>query len=114
MNKSQAKQIPTIWVSRPSMVAVVVFAAALVLPPIASKLSKPCATSQGNWAWLRTEWEYSRGLSAIVGGISFVLLILDLVLGKMASKLILLNAAPAYNFINCETCMLLFTCTFTT
>jgi hypothetical protein len=35
-----------------------------------------------NWSWLRTEWEYSRGLSAIVGGISFVLLLLDLVWAK--------------------------------
>jgi hypothetical protein len=35
-----------------------------------------------NWAWLRTEWEYSRALSAIVGGISFVLLLLNLVWAK--------------------------------
>ena len=35
-----------------------------------------------NWSWLRTEWEYSRGLSAITGGISFVLLLLDLVWAK--------------------------------
>ena len=35
-----------------------------------------------NWAWLRTEWEYSRALSTIVGGISFVLLVLDLVWAK--------------------------------
>jgi hypothetical protein len=35
-----------------------------------------------NWSWLRTEWEYSRGLSAIVGGISFVLVVLDLVWAK--------------------------------
>ena len=35
-----------------------------------------------NWAWLRTEWEYSRGLSAIVGGIAFVLLLLDLFCAK--------------------------------
>lgn len=32
-----------------------------------------------NWSWLRTEWEYSHALSAIIGGISLVLLILDLV-----------------------------------
>jgi len=35
-----------------------------------------------NWSWLRTEWEYSRALSAIIGGISFVLLALDLVWAK--------------------------------
>jgi hypothetical protein len=35
-----------------------------------------------NWAWLRIEWEYSRGLSAIIGGISFVLLFFDLVWAK--------------------------------
>jgi hypothetical protein len=35
-----------------------------------------------NWAWLRTEWEYSRALSAIVGVISFVLVLLDLVWAK--------------------------------
>jgi hypothetical protein len=35
-----------------------------------------------NWAWLRTEWEYASALSAIIGGISFVLLLLDLVWAK--------------------------------
>jgi hypothetical protein len=35
-----------------------------------------------NWAWLRVEWEYSRALSAIIGAISFVLLLLDLVYAK--------------------------------
>lgn len=35
-----------------------------------------------NWSWLRTEWEYSHALSAIVGAISFVLLLLDLVWAK--------------------------------
>jgi hypothetical protein len=35
-----------------------------------------------NWVWLRTEWEYASGLSAIIGGISFVLLLLDLVWAK--------------------------------
>ena len=35
-----------------------------------------------NWAWLRIEWEYSHALSAIIGGISFVLLLLDLVWAK--------------------------------
>jgi hypothetical protein len=35
-----------------------------------------------NWSWLRIEWEYSRALSAIIGGISFVLLLLDLVWAK--------------------------------
>ena len=35
-----------------------------------------------NWSWLRTEWEYSGALSAIIGGISFVLLVLDLVWAK--------------------------------
>jgi hypothetical protein len=35
-----------------------------------------------NWAWLRIEWEYSHALSAIIGGISFVLLFLDLVYAK--------------------------------
>jgi hypothetical protein len=34
------------------------------------------------WSWLRTEWEYSRALSAIIGGISFVLLLLDLIWAK--------------------------------
>jgi hypothetical protein len=35
-----------------------------------------------NWAWLRIEWEYAGALSAIFGGISFVLLLLDLVWAK--------------------------------
>ena len=35
-----------------------------------------------NWAWLRIEWEYANGLSAIIGGISFVLVLLDLVWAK--------------------------------
>ncbi len=35
-----------------------------------------------NWAWLRIEWEYAHALSAIIGGISFVLLLLDLVWAK--------------------------------
>ncbi len=35
-----------------------------------------------NWAWLRTQWEYAHALSAIVGGISFILLLLDLVWAK--------------------------------
>jgi phosphoglycerol transferase MdoB-like AlkP superfamily enzyme len=35
-----------------------------------------------NWSWLRTQWEYSRALSTIVGAISFVLLLLDLVWAK--------------------------------
>jgi hypothetical protein len=35
-----------------------------------------------NWAWLRIEWEYARALSAIIGGISFVLLLMDLVWAK--------------------------------
>ena len=35
-----------------------------------------------NWAWLRIEWEYARALSAIIGGISFVMLLLDLVWAK--------------------------------
>jgi hypothetical protein len=43
--------IPTIWVSRSSMVAVVVFATALVLPVSTSKLSKPCAMSQELFAY---------------------------------------------------------------
>ena len=34
------------------------------------------------WAWFRTEWEYAHALSAIIGGISFVLLLLDLVWAK--------------------------------
>jgi preprotein translocase subunit SecE len=36
----------------------------------------------GNWVWLRTQWEYAHALSAIIGGISFVLLLLDLVWAK--------------------------------
>lgn len=35
-----------------------------------------------NWPWLRTQWEYAHALSAIIGGISFVLLFLDLVWAK--------------------------------
>ena len=35
-----------------------------------------------NWAWLRIEWEYAHALSAIIGGISFVLVFLDLVWAK--------------------------------
>jgi hypothetical protein len=35
-----------------------------------------------NWPWLRTEWEYAHALSAIIAGISFVLLLLDLVWAK--------------------------------
>ena len=35
-----------------------------------------------NWAWLRIEWEYARAVSAIIGGICFVLLLLDLVWAK--------------------------------
>jgi hypothetical protein len=35
-----------------------------------------------DWAWLRIEWEYAHALSAIIGGISFVLLLLDLVWAK--------------------------------
>ena len=35
-----------------------------------------------NWAWLRVEWEYAHALSAIIGGISFVLVLLDLVWAK--------------------------------
>lgn len=35
-----------------------------------------------NWSWLRTEWEYSRALSAIIGGICFILLLLDLIWAK--------------------------------
>ena len=35
-----------------------------------------------NWAWLRIQWEYSRAVSTIFGGISFVLLIFDLVWAK--------------------------------
>jgi hypothetical protein len=35
-----------------------------------------------NWAWLRIEWEYASALSAIIGGICFVLLLFDLVWAK--------------------------------
>ncbi|HUB62059.1 MAG TPA: hypothetical protein VL978_15195 [Puia sp.] len=35
-----------------------------------------------NWAWLRIEWEYANALSAIIGGICFILLLLDLVWAK--------------------------------
>jgi hypothetical protein len=35
-----------------------------------------------NWVWLRTQWEYGHALSAIIGGGSFVLLLLDLVWAK--------------------------------
>jgi len=35
-----------------------------------------------NWAWLRVQWEYAHALSAIIGGISFVLLLLDLIWAK--------------------------------
>jgi hypothetical protein len=35
-----------------------------------------------NWAWLRVQWEYAHALSAIIGGISFVLLLLDLLWAK--------------------------------
>ena len=35
-----------------------------------------------DWPWFRIEWEYAHALSAIIGGISFVLLILDLVWAK--------------------------------
>jgi hypothetical protein len=35
-----------------------------------------------NWAWLRIEWEYANAVSAIIGGICFVLLLLDLVWAK--------------------------------
>ena len=34
------------------------------------------------WVWLRTQWEYAHALSAIIGGISFVLVFLDLVWAK--------------------------------
>ena len=37
---------------------------------------------ESNWVWLRTEWEYAHALSAIIGGICFVLLLLDLVWAK--------------------------------
>jgi hypothetical protein len=35
-----------------------------------------------NWSWLRVQWEYTHALSAIIAGISFVLLLLDLVWAK--------------------------------
>ncbi|HXB32991.1 MAG TPA: hypothetical protein VNV35_06205 [Puia sp.] len=35
-----------------------------------------------NWAWLRIEWEYANALSAIIAGICFLLLLLDLVWAK--------------------------------
>ena len=35
-----------------------------------------------NWAWLRIEWEYAHAVSAIIGGISFVFLLLDLIWAK--------------------------------
>jgi len=35
-----------------------------------------------NWVWLRTQWEYAHALIAIISGISFVLLLLDLVWAK--------------------------------
>ena len=35
-----------------------------------------------NWAWLRIEWEYAHALSAIIGGISFILVFLDLIWAK--------------------------------
>jgi hypothetical protein len=35
-----------------------------------------------DWAWLRIKWEYAHALSAIIWGISFVLLLLDLVWAK--------------------------------
>jgi hypothetical protein len=35
-----------------------------------------------NWAWLRIEWEYAQAVSAIIGAICFVLLLLDLVWAK--------------------------------
>lgn len=35
-----------------------------------------------NWAWLRTQWEYAHAVSAIIGGISFILVLLDLVWAK--------------------------------
>lgn len=39
-----------------------------------------------NWAWLRIEWEYARALSTILGGVSFVLLLLDLVWAKWRQR----------------------------
>ncbi len=35
-----------------------------------------------NWSWLRTQWEYTHAMSAIIGAISFLLLLLDLVWAK--------------------------------
>ena len=35
-----------------------------------------------NWAWLRIEWEYANAVSAVIGALSFVLLLLDLVWAK--------------------------------
>jgi hypothetical protein len=35
-----------------------------------------------NWAWLRIQWEYTGAVSTVIGGISFVLLLLDLVWAK--------------------------------
>jgi hypothetical protein len=35
-----------------------------------------------SWVWLRIQWEYAHALSAIIGGISFVLLLLGLVWAK--------------------------------
>jgi hypothetical protein len=35
-----------------------------------------------NWAWLRIEWEYANALSAIIAGICFLLLLLDLAWAK--------------------------------
>jgi hypothetical protein len=34
------------------------------------------------WGWLRIEWEYTNALSAIIAGICFVLMLLDLVWAK--------------------------------
>jgi hypothetical protein len=35
-----------------------------------------------NWAWLRIEWEYAGAVSAFIGGICFILLLLNLVWAK--------------------------------
>jgi hypothetical protein len=35
-----------------------------------------------NWGWLRIEWEYANAISAVIGGICFVLLLLNLVWAK--------------------------------
>jgi hypothetical protein len=35
-----------------------------------------------NWGWLRTQWEYAHAVSAIIGTISFVLVLLDLISAK--------------------------------